>query len=216
MPGGSCPSVGVAGLALGGGHGLAGRRWGLVTDNIRALTIVTADGRIRQVTADSDEDLFWASQGGGGGNFGIVASLTMQTHRTRGAAYFFISFPWSQASQVLAAWQAFAPTRRRRSPRSARLAPARAAGGERARSVLRLAGEAATADPAARAHQRRARERGGASYISLMLRWAGCLQEGFRACHTVGTFPGGTMPRTSFYAKSDYFDKALSPRRGRR
>ena len=53
VPGGSCPSVGVAGLALGGGHGLAGRRWGLMTDNLRALTIVTADGRIRQVDADS-------------------------------------------------------------------------------------------------------------------------------------------------------------------
>ena len=48
--------------------------------------------------------------------------------------------------------------------------------------------------------------------MSLVLRWAGCLQEGFRACHTVGTFPGGTMPRTSFYAKSDYFDKPLSAR----
>src|SRR5918998_1828970 len=49
VPGGSCPSVGVAGLALGGGHGLAGRRWGLMSDNIRALTMVTADGRIHQV-----------------------------------------------------------------------------------------------------------------------------------------------------------------------
>ena len=93
VPGGSCPSVGIAGLALGGGHGLAGRRWGLTTDNIRAVTMVTADGRVRQVTEDSDEDLFWACQGGGGGNFGIVTSLTLQTHRTRGAAWFFISFP---------------------------------------------------------------------------------------------------------------------------
>jgi hypothetical protein len=45
-----------------------------------------------------------------------------------------------------------------------------------------------------------------------VLRWAGCLDEGYRACHTQGTRPGGTMPRAAFYAKSDYFDEPLSAR----
>ena len=213
VPGGSCPSVGVAGLALGGGHGLAGRRWGLMTDNIRALTMVTADGRIRQVTQDSNEDLFWASQGGGGGNFGIVTSLTMQTHRTRGAAYFFISFPWSQANQVLAAWQEFAP---HAPPTLTSICSLGTGSGSPAVSALgQFFGSPARLRRLIRPLTRISGARvsvGSASYMSLMLRWAGCLQEGFRACHTVGTFPGGTMPRASFYAKSDYFNKPLSAR----
>ena len=36
VPSGSCPSVGIGGLALGGGHGLAGRRFGLTSDNLVA------------------------------------------------------------------------------------------------------------------------------------------------------------------------------------
>ena len=50
--------------------------------------------------------------------------------------------------------------------------------------------------------------------MSLVLRWAGCLDEGYRACHTRGTSPGGQLPRAAFYAKSDYFDEPL-PARGR-
>src|SRR5215211_1415596 len=95
IPAGSCPSVGIAGLALGGGHGLSGRRFGLTTDNLRAATIVTADGRARHVDADTNEDLYWACRGGGGGNFGIATSLTLRTHRASRAAYFFVSWPWS-------------------------------------------------------------------------------------------------------------------------
>jgi FAD/FMN-containing dehydrogenase len=58
IPAGTCPSVGIGGLALGGGYGLASRRLGLTADSIRGLTIVTADGRVRRVDRDSDEDLF--------------------------------------------------------------------------------------------------------------------------------------------------------------
>ena len=62
MPSGSCPTVGIGGLALGGGHGLAGRRFGLTSDNLLAARVVTADGRVRHVDADTNEDLFWALQ----------------------------------------------------------------------------------------------------------------------------------------------------------
>src|SRR5687768_3153636 len=109
VPSGSCPTVGIAGLALGGGHGLAGRRFGLTSDNLLAARVVTADGRVRHVDADTNEDLFWALRGGGGGNFGVVTSLTLRTHRAAGAAYFLVSWPWSQAGEAIAAWQRVAP-----------------------------------------------------------------------------------------------------------
>ena len=213
VPGGSCPSVGVAGLALGGGHGLAGRRWGLMTDNLRAVTIVTADGRIRQVDANSDEDLFWACQGGGGGNFGIATALTLQTHRARRAAWFFISFPWSQASAVLAAWQRFAPEAPPELTSICSLgtgsgSPQITALGQyfgspaKLRSLIR---------PLARVSGARVSV-GTTGYLALQLRWAGCADRSFRSCHTSGTFPGGQLPRASFYAKSQYFDEPLSAR----
>src|SRR5688500_14839439 len=100
VPAGSCPTVGIGGLALGGGYGLAGRRFGLTSDNLLAARVVTADGRVRHVDADSNDDLHWALRGGGGGNFGVVTALTLKTHRAPGAAYFFVSWPWSQASEA--------------------------------------------------------------------------------------------------------------------
>src|SRR5579875_2851826 len=69
IPAGSCPSVGVAGHALGGGMGLAGRALGLTADNLIAAEIVTAEGRVRRVDAATDPGLLWALRGGGGGNF---------------------------------------------------------------------------------------------------------------------------------------------------
>ena len=76
IPAGSCPSVGVAGHAVGGGMGLAARQFGLTADNLRSAQIVTADGRLRTASRHSNPDLYWALRGGGGGNFGVVrASL---------------------------------------------------------------------------------------------------------------------------------------------
>src|SRR5205085_448614 len=74
IPAGSCPSVGVAGLTLGGGVGFLSRKLGTTTDNLRALTIVTADGNARVCSATQNADLFWACRGGGGGNFGIATA----------------------------------------------------------------------------------------------------------------------------------------------
>ena len=83
IPGGSCPSVGIAGLALGGGVGFSSRKLGLTCDNVRGLRIVTADGRARNAGARQHADLFWACRGGGGGNFGIVTRFLFRTHRVR-------------------------------------------------------------------------------------------------------------------------------------
>ncbi len=109
---GTCPTVGVGGLALGGGMGFAGRRHGLTLDTIEAVDVVTADGRLRRNVRDGD--LFWALRGGGG-NFGIVTRLHVRTFAARRAAWCFGSFPRESADEALATWDDVAP----RAPREA-------------------------------------------------------------------------------------------------
>lgn len=109
IPGGSCPTVGVAGLTQGGGHGWSGRKFGLTSDNVKQLTIVTADGQVRVCNAHQNSDLYWACRGGGGGNFGIVTNFTFKTHQVGNVSTFYITWPWSDAARVVKAWQAWAP-----------------------------------------------------------------------------------------------------------
>ncbi|MBW4077660.1 MAG: FAD-dependent oxidoreductase, partial [Acidobacteria bacterium] len=80
LPGASCPTVGIAGLALGGGVGVFSRKFGLTCDSLRSATLVTADGEQLTVDSNSHPQLLWALQGGGGGNFGIVTSLDFNIH----------------------------------------------------------------------------------------------------------------------------------------
>lgn len=80
VQGGGCTTVGVAGLVQGGGFGSLSKAYGLAAASLLEAEIVTADGRIRIVNAANDPDLFWALKGGGGGTWGVVTRLTMQTH----------------------------------------------------------------------------------------------------------------------------------------
>jgi hypothetical protein len=74
---GSSSDVGVVGYTLGGGMGSLGRQHGFAADHVTAVEIVTADGRLRRVTADSEPELFWAVRGGKG-NFGVVTALEFE------------------------------------------------------------------------------------------------------------------------------------------
>ncbi len=80
LPAGSCSTVGIAGLTLGGGDGVLSRKFGLTCDNLLSAQVVVADGRVLTCDANHNADLFWALRGGGGGNFGIVTSFTFQVH----------------------------------------------------------------------------------------------------------------------------------------
>ncbi len=104
IPTGTCPTVGAAGLTLGGGLGIDSRAYGLTCDRVRSLTVVTADGVIRTASATRNSDLFWACRGGGGGNLGIVTSFGFATHPARRMGFFLVTFPWSAASGVLRGW----------------------------------------------------------------------------------------------------------------
>lgn len=71
---GSSPAVGVVGYTLGGGVGHLARRYGFAADHVRVVELVTADGTLRRVTADSEPELFWALRGAGA-NFGVVTAM---------------------------------------------------------------------------------------------------------------------------------------------
>ncbi|MDN0196839.1 FAD-binding protein [Streptomyces sp. S.PNR 29] len=71
---GSAPNVGAVSYTLGGGLGILAREFGYAADHVRALDVVTADGRLRHVTRESEPDLYWALLGGGGA-FGVVTEL---------------------------------------------------------------------------------------------------------------------------------------------
>jgi FAD/FMN-containing dehydrogenase len=114
LPAGSCPTVGVTGLTLGGGLGVMTRAWGLTCDNLVGLKVVTADGQILDVDADREPDLFWACRGGGGGNLGVVTELRFRLRPAPRMTTWYVRWEWDRAADVLAGWQSWAAD----SPRS--------------------------------------------------------------------------------------------------
>ena len=77
LPAGSCRTVGLAGLTLGGGYGMFARKWGLTCDHLCRVKMVDGAGILRD--SKEDPDLLWAARGGGNGHFGIVTELTFNT-----------------------------------------------------------------------------------------------------------------------------------------
>ena len=76
---GDAGTVGIGGITLGGGVGFLVRKYGLTIDDLLAADIVTADGRVRRVDAQTEPDLFWAIRGGGG-NFGVATRFRFRLH----------------------------------------------------------------------------------------------------------------------------------------
>ena len=109
LPAGSCPTVGIAGLTLGGGVGVIGRKFGLTCDNLLSAQVITAEGRVLTTDATHDPDLFWALRGGGGGNMGIVTSFTFKVHPVSTLTLFTLAWSWNDAASVVDGWQRWAP-----------------------------------------------------------------------------------------------------------
>ncbi len=103
------PTVGIAGLTLGGGLGILGRRYGLTCDQLRRARVVLADGRVVECDERRDEDLFWALRGAGGGTLGVVTSLDFATVPAPPGTGFHLVWPHSAAAAVIEAWQGWAP-----------------------------------------------------------------------------------------------------------
>lgn len=80
VQGGGCTDVGVAGLVQSGGFGGLSKAFGTAASSLLEAEIVTADGQIRTVNANTEPELFWAIKGGGGGSWGVVTRLTLRTY----------------------------------------------------------------------------------------------------------------------------------------
>ncbi|MDP5184859.1 FAD-binding oxidoreductase [Blastococcus sp. BMG 814] len=105
---GSSSDVGVVGYTLGGGLGSLGRKHGFAADHVRAVEIVTADGRQRTLSADSEPELFWAVRGGKG-NFGVVTALELELVPLTGLYAGGIFFAGEDMAAVLHAFRRWAP-----------------------------------------------------------------------------------------------------------
>jgi FAD/FMN-containing dehydrogenase len=209
IPSGSCATVGIGGLAQGGGVGLASRAYGTTSDNVLSLGIVTADGRHRICDARTNADLYWACRGGGGGNFGIVTHFRLKTHPAPDVSYFFADWSWSQAADVIDAWQSWVPH-----VRDELFAICSLSGGSRPSVQVfgQYLGPASAMQRALAALLRLPGVRlttGSSGYLDAQLRWAGCLGKTIAQCRLAGE-PGGTLQRAAFAGKSDYLNAPLS------
>lgn len=105
IPTGTCPSVGAAGHALGGGLGAQSRHAGLMSDQLVSATVVLPGGAAVTASANDHPDLYWALRGGGGGNFGVTTALTFATFPTSDVDAVNLDFPLQSFAQVLVGWQ---------------------------------------------------------------------------------------------------------------
>jgi FAD/FMN-containing dehydrogenase len=100
---GDTTSVGVGGLTLGGGMGWMVRKHGLTIDCLRAVELVTSDGRILRASAHDNADLFWALRGGGG-NFGVVTSFEFQAHHLSTVFSGMIGYALEDIPRLVTSW----------------------------------------------------------------------------------------------------------------
>ncbi len=202
IPAGTCPSVGIGGHALGGGFGLASRAWGLASDNVVSVQIVTADSAVVVADAHHHPDLFWACRGGGGGNFGIVTRFVFRTHPVSSGAHFVATWPWTQAKQVIESFLRWAPHQPDRLGSLCRLAagpggPTVQVFGQFLGTETALNAALASLGPPA-SHLATGTE----SWLDLVRRWAGCLGHSLPQCAVPGSQP--------FVGASDYIARVPS------
>ena len=103
---GGCPTVGIAGLTLGGGEGRLMGKYGAACDNLLSAHLVTVDGRQIEASQASYPDLFWAIRGGGG-NFGVVTALEYRLHPIGNVVSGALTYPPGRIPELLHAFVTF-------------------------------------------------------------------------------------------------------------
>lgn len=220
IPAGSCPTVGVSGLTLGGGHGVLSRSYGLTCDNLIGATIITADGTRLDCDTDHNAELFWGLRGAGCGNFGVVTDLRFRTHPAPDVVTGYLTWPWSRAAAVVGAWQAWGPDQPDHiwsalhldaeaggPPRISVPALSTGSRADLENAVDRLAEAVGTPASSVSLHPH--------DYLHATLSYAGCAGMSAAQCHLPGSTPGrtesGRLRRETYTARSDFYDGSLSP-----
>jgi FAD/FMN-containing dehydrogenase len=216
VPGGSCPTVGITGLALGGGIGVVSRKYGLTCDALTAVEVVTPDGSFVRCTETENADLFWAQRGGGGGNFGVVTALEFRTHSTSDLTHFLVRWNWADAHNVVTAWQQWLPTTPHELWSSLHIDGAGSASDTAhvyASGVF--AGSASDLKPllddlqSASKASMTTRSVTQDSYLRTMFVEGGCAGLSTQECHRADTVAGGRLGREANAARSDFIATAL-------
>jgi hypothetical protein len=214
VPGGSCATVGIAGLTQGGGVGLSARKMGTTADNLREATVVTADGRALVCNEQQNSDLYWALRGGGGGNFGIVTSFVFDTHPVDEVTTFYIQWPWGDAARVVREWQELVPN----APDALfALCNLSASGDPGGSPTVSAAGQFYGSEAELQSVLRPLLQIGSPqptfvrrTYLEAVLYWAGCSDDSVPECNLQGASPHGVLGRSTFKAKSSYVLRPLT------
>jgi FAD/FMN-containing dehydrogenase len=101
--GGVVNHTGIGGLTLGGGFGHLTGKYGLTIDNLMGATMVTADGKVRELSANENEDLFWAIRGCGA-NFGVVYEFIYKAYEQKEVFAGILVFPPEKLDSLVEAF----------------------------------------------------------------------------------------------------------------
>jgi hypothetical protein len=214
VPSGTCATVGISGLTLGGGQGVTARLFGLTCDSLEAARVVTADGRVLMCDANHHPDLFWALRGGGGGNFGVVTSFTFRTHAAPTLTLAALRWPWSAAEAVLGAWQDWGSSAPPQLWSSCRLRWEPGVGPTVGIAAV-WAGSPSGLGPyldtlTAMVGTAPSRSVTTMSYLDAALYLAGCSGLSMPQCRLTTQSPPGKLKREASLARSDFFDRPIS------
>lgn len=210
LPGGTCPTVGIAGLTLGGGLGVMMRKYGLTSDRLVGAKVVTPDSVVHTVDASAEPELYWALRGGGGGNFGITTSFTFETVPAPDTVTVFVAtFPQGSGADVYGAWQDWITSSPRELWSNISVVGGTAPSANVPGCLLgdEAQARALIADLEVRAGVKAEVELHVEDYLGAMLFWAGCTD--VAGCST----EGGQVPRRTFVAASRVLAEKADPER---